>query len=68
MVTLTTYLQEAEQGPVDATEFKPVVIAPGRFNPPHLGHKLVIDTLVKLGQQTNAKPIVIIVDSTRLPT
>ena len=39
------------------------VIAPGRFNPPHLGHKLVIDTLIKLGKELKAEPVVIIVDS-----
>ena len=41
----------------------PVVIAPGRFNPPHLGHKLVIDNLIEMGHELNAEPVVIIVDS-----
>jgi nicotinamide mononucleotide adenylyltransferase len=40
-----------------------VVISPGRFNPPHLGHKLLIDTLKKLGRDLNATPVVIVVDS-----
>lgn len=47
----------------DLKKMKPVVISPGRFNPPHLGHKLVVGNLVKLGKKLNAKPIVIIVDS-----
>ncbi len=47
----------------DWKDMNRVVIAPGRFNPPHLGHKLVIDTLIKLGEGLKATPIVIIVDS-----
>lgn len=42
---------------------KPVVISPGRFNPPHLGHKLMIDELQQLGRELNAEPVVIVVDS-----
>lgn len=51
-------LAESEQA--DGTR---VVISPGRFNPPHLGHKLLIDKLVELGEQLNAEPVVIVVDS-----
>lgn len=63
MFTLTSYLTEAEREPIDVSNFSPVVISPGRFNPPHIGHKLMIDSLVKLGKQLKAKPVVIIVDS-----
>ena len=47
----------------DTTDFKPIVIAPGRFNPPHRGHKLMIDTLIKLGRELNAEPVILIIDS-----
>lgn len=47
----------------DFSKHTPIVIAPGRFNPPHRGHKLVIDKLVMLGEQLNAQPIVLIIDS-----
>lgn len=44
-------------------KMKPVVISPGRFNPPHLGHKLMVTTLKKLAKKHNAEPVVIVVDS-----
>ncbi len=47
----------------DISKFTPVVIAPGRFNPPHRGHKLVIDKLVALGEKLDAQPVVLIIDS-----
>ena len=47
----------------DLSSFKPAVIAPGRFNPPHRGHKLVIDKLVALSEKLNAEPVVLIIDS-----
>lgn len=47
----------------DFSEHKPIVIAPGRFNPPHRGHKLVIDKLVALGEKLEAQPVVLVIDS-----
>lgn len=47
----------------DYSEHKPIVIAPGRFNPPHRGHKLVIDKLVELGEKLEAQPVVLVIDS-----
>ena len=47
----------------DYLEHKPIVIAPGRFNPPHRGHKLVIDKLVELGEKLEAQPVVLVIDS-----
>lgn len=47
----------------DFSGHKPIVIAPGRFSPPHRGHKLVIDKLVALGERLNAQPVVLIIDS-----
>ncbi len=47
----------------DFSEHTPIVIAPGRFNPPHRGHKLVIDKLVALGEKLDAQPVVLIIDS-----
>lgn len=47
----------------NTSHLKPAVIAPGRFNPPHRGHKLVIDKLVALGEKLNAQPVVLIIDS-----
>ena len=62
MKKLSEYL-EAENGVKDFSQHKRIVIAPGRYNPPHRGHKLVIDKLVALGEQLDAKPIVLIIDS-----
>ena len=47
----------------DLSKFKKIVIAPGRFNPPHRGHKLMIDKLVEFARELNAEPVVIIADS-----
>jgi FAD synthase len=55
--------EEAAFSPEDIKDMKPVVISPGRFNPPHKGHALMIDKLVKLGKKHSATPVVIIVDS-----
>lgn len=62
MGALTTFL-ESDQKFIDTSDFVPVVIGPGRFVPPHLGHRFMIKTLVRLGEQLSAKPVVIIVDS-----
>ena len=63
MFTLQSYIAEAEKEPIDVSGHEPVVIAPGRFNPPHMGHKLMIDKLIQLGKRLGAKPVVVIVDS-----
>lgn len=63
MGALTTFLAESNRDFIDTSDFVPVVIGPGRFVPPHLGHRFMIKTLVRLGEQLNAKPVVIIVDS-----
>lgn len=47
----------------DVEDFSKIVIAPGRFNPPHRGHKVMIDNLVELGKELNAEPVVLIIDS-----
>lgn len=55
--------EEVAFSPDDVAKMKPVVISPGRFNPPHLGHKLMVNNLIKLGKQKDATPVVIVVDS-----
>lgn len=62
MKRFSQFVAEAEEFK-DFTEHKPIVIAPGRFNPPHRGHKLVIDKLVALGENLGAQPVVLIIDS-----
>ena len=62
MKSLSQFLTEADEIK-DFTEHKPIVIAPGRFNPPHRGHKLIIDKLVTLGERLGAQPVVLIIDS-----
>ena len=62
MTRLTQFLADSEQV-IDFSEHKPIVIAPGRFNPPHRGHKLVIDKLIALGESLSAEPVVLIIDS-----
>ena len=52
-----------KDGVKDIAGLKPVVIAPGRFSPPHRGHKLVIDKLIVLGEKLDAQPVVLIIDS-----
>lgn len=63
MFRLQSFIAEADTGPIDVSEHKPVVVAPGRFNPPTVGHKRMLKRLVELGQELNAKPVVIVVDS-----
>lgn len=62
MNSIANFLKESKQYR-DASDHNPIVIAPGRFNPPHRGHKLMIDKLVELGEELNAQPIVLIIDS-----
>lgn len=61
MLSFTQMLNESIVD--DVSDFVPAVIAPGRFNPPHRGHKFMIDELVKLGRKLNAVPFVLIIDS-----
>lgn len=56
-------INEATKEKLDTSNDQPVVIAPGRFNPPTRGHQLMIRELIALGQKLNAKPVVIVVDS-----
>lgn len=37
-----------------------VVFTYGRFNPPHLGHKMMIEEIVKKARQMKKKPVVIV--------
>ncbi len=62
MNKLAKFIAEADKVK-DFSEHTPIVIAPGRFNPPHRGHKLVIDKLVTLGEKLDAQPVVLIIDS-----
>jgi nicotinamide mononucleotide adenylyltransferase len=60
---LADFLKEGAERYGDLSELKPAVIAPGRFNPPHRGHKLIVDKLVALGEELGAEPVVLIIDS-----
>lgn len=57
------FLDEQDEQPLNYDNFDPIVIAPGRFNPPHRGHNLLIDTLKKLAEKYNAEPYVFVIDS-----
>ena len=59
---LTNFISESTED-VDTTDMKKIVIAPGRFNPPHRGHKSMFETLSSVSEQLNAIPVIIIVDS-----
>lgn len=59
----TFTITEAEKEKLDTSNDRPVVIAPGRFNPPTRGHNLMIKELIALGQHLKAKPVIIVVDS-----
>lgn len=56
-------ITEATKEKLDTSNDQPVVIAPGRFNPPTRGHATMIRELIALGQRLNAKPVIIVVDS-----
>jgi len=45
----------------DAAGFKRVVLAPGRFQPPHGGHEAVIKQLVSFGRKMKAEPVIVVV-------
>lgn len=62
MNKLSQFLAERDEFK-DFSKHTPVVIAPGRFNPPHRGHKLIIDKAIVLGKQLEATPVVLIIDS-----
>ena len=62
MFSFKTFIAEATIVD-DVSGHNPVVIAPGRFNPPHRGHRAMIEKLIKLGIELHAEPIVLIIDS-----
>ena len=37
-----------------------VVFTYGRFNPPHLGHKMMIEEIIKKARNTNKKPVIVV--------
>ena len=37
-----------------------VVFTYGRFNPPHLGHKMMIERIVNKARNLNKKPVIIV--------
>lgn len=43
---------------------KSVVFTYGRFNPPHLGHKMMIQEMIKLAKRENKTPVVVVSHST----
>ena len=45
----------------EATGFKRVVLAPGRFQPPHGGHEAMIKQLVSFGRKRKAEPVIVVV-------
>lgn len=55
-----TYITEAQDTFDDK---KPCVIAPGRFNPPTKGHRRVVEKLIKLAEELDAEPVIVIIDS-----
>lgn len=64
MGQLAQFLKEGnDKYTEDLSLMTPMVIAPGRFNPPHLGHKLIVDKLIALGEELNAEPVILIIDS-----
>lgn len=64
MFRLKEFISESKIVDVDnINNFEKVVIGVGRFQPPHRGHMLMIDNLIKLGEQMNADPVIIVVDS-----
>lgn len=62
MLNISNFVSEAEDFG-DVSKFGKIVIAPGRFNPPHRGHKLMIDKLIALGKKLDAEPVVLVIDS-----
>jgi FAD synthase len=45
----------------EAGGFKRVVMAPGRFQPPHGGHEAMIKQLVSFGRKMKAEPVIVVV-------
>lgn len=63
MLNFSIYNQIAEAAYPDTSEMKKIVIAPGRWNPPHRGHNLLVRKLIALGEKLKAEPVIIVVDS-----
>lgn len=61
MIKLKEYITLTEG--VDDKELEPVVILPGRFQPPTVGHRLGFTKLLDLSEKLNAKPVILIIDS-----
>ena len=49
-----------------AQKFKRVVMAPGRFQPPHAGHEDMIRELVRFAKTLKAKPVILVVAGSSL--
>jgi hypothetical protein len=49
-----------------ASKFERIVMAPGRFQPPHAGHGDMIRELVSFARQRKAKPVIVIVEGSAL--
>lgn len=62
-LNLKTFLKESVVDLDKVQELQHVVIAPGRFNPPHSGHKFMVEKLLMLGDELNAVPKILIIDS-----
>ena len=44
-----------------------VVFTYGRFNPPHLGHKMMIEKIINKAEKLNKKPLIIVSHTTGNP-
>ena len=47
----------------DTFDMKRVVIAPGRYNPPHRGHSRIIEQLQTQCEALDATPVIVVIDS-----
>ena len=64
------YLEEAVSKDFDFSSaetagFKRVVMAPGRFQPPHGGHEAMIKQLVSFGRKMKAEPVILVVSGSK---
>jgi cytidyltransferase-like protein len=63
--TFATFAAKNEND-VDIFNLNRIVIAPGRFNPPHRGHKFMFERLKETARELKATPVVIIVDTGKI--
>ena len=61
MISLQTYIDNNQH--LQVQDASPIVIAPGRYNPPHRGHRLLVSKLIKLGEKLDAEPVLLVIDS-----